>query len=58
MSRMEQIRRFVIVPRPFSVEADEMTVSLKLRRNVILTHYGDRLEALYRVPEESEVIEA
>jgi long-chain acyl-CoA synthetase len=58
MSRMEQIRRFVIVPRPFSVEADEMTVSLKLRRNVILAHYGERLEALYRVPEESEAIEA
>jgi long-chain acyl-CoA synthetase len=58
MSRMEQIRRFVIVPRPFSVEADEMTVSLKLRRNVIMSHYGDRLEALYRVPEEAEAIDA
>jgi long-chain acyl-CoA synthetase len=44
----EQIRKFAIVPRPFSVAADELTVSLKLRRNVVLAKYARQLEELYR----------
>jgi long-chain acyl-CoA synthetase len=44
----EQVRRFVIVPRPFSVAAEEMTVSLKLRRNVIVDHHRAELDALYQ----------
>ena len=39
---------FVVLPRPFSVAADELTVSLKLRRNVVLAKYRAELEALYR----------
>ena len=37
-----------MLPRPFSVEADELTVSLKLRRGVIFAKYQAELEALYR----------
>jgi long-chain acyl-CoA synthetase len=48
VSSAEQVRKFIIVPRPFSVAADELTVSLKLRRNVVLTRYAAQLEALYR----------
>jgi long-chain acyl-CoA synthetase len=48
VSPAEQVRKFVIVPRPFSVAADELTVSLKLRRNVVLTRYTAQLDALYR----------
>ena len=48
VSRAEQIREFIVLPRPFSVENDEMTVSLKLRRQVILARYGDALADLYR----------
>jgi long-chain acyl-CoA synthetase len=44
----EQIKKFIVLPRPFSVAADEMTVSLKLRRGVVLNKYGERLEQLYR----------
>ncbi|MFQ3592861.1 MAG: AMP-dependent synthetase/ligase [Gemmataceae bacterium] len=47
-SPMEQIRKFALLPRPFSVETDEMTVSLKLRRPVILQRYAERIERLYR----------
>ncbi len=47
VSGAEQVRKFVIVPRPFSVAADELTVSLKLRRNVILAHHAAEVEALY-----------
>ncbi len=48
VSGAEQVRKFVVLPRPFSVAADELTVSLKLRRNVILGKYASQLEALYR----------
>jgi long-chain acyl-CoA synthetase len=48
LSPMEQVKKFIVLPRPFSVEADEMTVSLKLRRAVVLRHYGAQLEELYR----------
>jgi long-chain acyl-CoA synthetase len=44
----EQIKKFVVVPQPFSVAADELTVSLKLRRNVVLAKYAQQLEELYR----------
>jgi long-chain acyl-CoA synthetase len=43
----EQVQRIVLLPRPFTQEADEMTVSLKLRRGVIFQKYAPLLEALY-----------
>jgi len=48
VSSSEKVKRFVIVPRPFTVAAEELTVSLKLRRSVIQTRYAEQLEALYR----------
>ncbi|MCS7166456.1 MAG: long-chain fatty acid--CoA ligase [Gemmatales bacterium] len=43
----EQIRQFVLLPRPFSVEAEELTVSLKIRRHFVFEKYRHLLEALY-----------
>ncbi len=40
-SRFEQIKRFTILPRDFSLEHDEMTPTLKLRRKIILEHFAD-----------------
>ncbi len=48
VSSAEQIKKFLIVPQPFSVAADELTVSLKLRRNVVLAKYARQLDELYR----------
>lgn len=47
-SAFEQIRRFAVLPRDFSIEHDEVTPTLKLRRKVILDHFADDVEALYR----------
>ncbi len=44
----ERVKRFAVLARPFSVAADELTVSLKMRRNVIFQHHKEELEALYR----------
>ncbi|MFO0878678.1 MAG: long-chain fatty acid--CoA ligase [Gemmataceae bacterium] len=48
LSSAEQIKKFVLLSRPFSVEAEELTVSLKLRRSVILEHNNEELEKLYQ----------
>jgi long-chain acyl-CoA synthetase len=48
VSNAEQIKKFLIVPQPFSVAAEELTVSLKLRRNVVLDKYARQLDELYR----------
>ena len=44
----EQVKKFHVMPRPFTVAAGELTVSLKMRRSVIFAHYQAELESLYR----------
>jgi long-chain acyl-CoA synthetase len=44
----EQVKKFLVLPRPFTVAADELTVSLKLRRNVVFAKYRAELDGLYR----------
>jgi long-chain acyl-CoA synthetase len=46
-TRVEQIKRFVILPRDFSPEEGEVTPTLKLRRRVIHEHFADEIEKLY-----------
>ena len=43
----EQVRRFTLLEQEFSQEADEMTPTLKLKRNVIVEKYGDVIEGMY-----------
>jgi long-chain acyl-CoA synthetase len=47
VSPWEQVKRLVVLPKPFSVAEDEVTVSLKLRRGVITAHHRDEIEAMY-----------
>lgn len=47
----EQVRRFALLEKEFSQEEDEMTPTLKLKRNVIIEKYGDVIVGMY--PEES-----
>jgi long-chain acyl-CoA synthetase len=48
VSSWEQVKKLLVLPRPFSVEADELTVSLKLRRKVVFEKYRVALDGLYR----------
>jgi long-chain acyl-CoA synthetase len=45
--RVEQIKRFAILPRDFSQEEGEVTPTLKLRRRVVHEHFADEIEKLY-----------
>ena len=46
-SRYEQIKRFRILPREFTLEEDEVTPTLKLRRKIVLEHFAADAAALY-----------
>ncbi len=48
LSVVEKVRRFIVADAPFSVENEQLTPSLKIRRHVIGQQYGERLEGLYR----------
>jgi len=48
VSNAEQVKKFLILAEPFSVAADELTVSMKVRRAVVLARYREQLDELYR----------
>ena len=48
LSVTERIRRFIIAHEPFSIENQQLTPSLKIRRHVLREVYGERLDALYK----------
>ena len=43
----EQVKRFTLLPAPFSMERGELTNTLKLRRAVVAEHYKDLIEKMY-----------
>lgn len=47
LASYEQVKKFTLLPREFSIEAGELTNTLKLRRPVILTRYATQIEAMY-----------
>ena len=47
LDRQEKIRRFALLPRDFTIENDEITPSLKVKRKVIDKKYKDIIDQLY-----------
>jgi long-chain acyl-CoA synthetase len=47
LGRFERPRKFVLLGREFSIEAGEMTPSLKIKRNAVLKLYDDIIEKIY-----------
>jgi long-chain acyl-CoA synthetase len=46
-SRYEQIKRFVVLPRDFTMEHGELTPTLKLRRRAVVDHFQAEIDTLY-----------
>ena len=46
-SRHEQVKRFAILPRDFTMEEGEVTPTLKLRRRAVHEHFESEIERLY-----------
>ena len=47
LSHYEQIKRFTLLPKPFSMESGELTNTLKLRRQVVNKNYKEFIDKMY-----------
>ena len=47
LSGTEKVRRFAVATAPFSIDNEQMTPTMKIRRHVIVRKYRDVLDALY-----------
>jgi long-chain acyl-CoA synthetase len=47
VSNPERVKAFLILARPFQLDANELTTTMKVRRGHVLAKYRDRLDALY-----------
>lgn len=44
----EQIKKFILLDQPFSIESGELTPSLKIKRKIVEKNYREEIETLYR----------
>jgi long-chain acyl-CoA synthetase len=58
LSRIEQFKRFTILPDEWSAESEELTPTMKLKRRVINTKYKDQVDAMYGDPPGGHPVEA
>ena len=47
MARVEQIKKFTVLPTDWAPGGDELTPTMKLKRKPIAEKYADEIEALY-----------
>jgi long-chain acyl-CoA synthetase len=48
LARVETVKKFKVLPQPFSMEAGELTPTLKLKRKVVYRNYAAEIEELYK----------
>ncbi len=48
LARFEQIKKFLLLDKEFSMDEGEVTPTLKLRRKIITDKYKDKLDAFYK----------
>ncbi|MGN6110928.1 MAG: AMP-dependent synthetase/ligase, partial [Kofleriaceae bacterium] len=47
LARVEQVKKFAILPRPFGIETGELTPTLKIKRSVVARNFAAEIEAMY-----------
>ncbi len=47
LASFEQVKKFVLLPKAFTAENNELTLTLKLRRKVINQNYAELIERMY-----------
>jgi long-chain acyl-CoA synthetase len=50
LSRVEQFKRFTVLPTEWSPESEELTPTMKLKRRVIHNKYQPQIDAMYAKP--------
>ena len=58
LSRVEQFKRFTILPAEWSPESEELTPTMKLKRRVIENKYKPQIEAMYGEPPGGHSVDA
>jgi long-chain acyl-CoA synthetase len=58
ISRVEQFKRFTILPAEWSPESEELTPTMKLKRRVINAKYQPQIEAMYAEPAGGHSVDA
>ncbi len=48
LAKFEQVKRFKLLPKAFSMDDGELTPTQKLRRKVINDRYQDEIEEMYQ----------
>ena len=48
LARVEQIKRFTVLPRPFAIDSGELTPTMKIKRKVVSEKFAAEIEAMYR----------
>jgi len=48
LGRVEQIKRFTLIDRAFSQETGELTPTLKIKRKIVLAHFNNAIEEMYK----------
>ena len=48
LSVIEKVRGFAFADEPFTIDNEQLTPSMKIRRHKIRETYGARMDALYR----------
>ena len=47
LARVEQVKKFAILPRPFGIDSGELTPTMKIKRKVVAQMYAVEIEAMY-----------
>ena len=58
LARFEQIKSFALLNREFTLEAGELTPTLKVRRKIVAERYGSLIESLYTQSGHSEAAQS
>ncbi len=54
LAQFEVPKRFLLIPREFSIEGGELTPKLSVKRRVVEANFRDEIEALYREAESTQ----
>ena len=46
-ARVEQVKKFAILPRALGIEEGELTPTLKVKRSKVSEHFAELIESLY-----------
>ena len=47
LANYEKVKKFVLLPKPFTMEAGELTNTLKIKRRVLNKNYAAEIESMY-----------